>query len=316
MPRLLRCPTAQRAGSPFALFSLLIAATAALVWCTASSAADAATPATVLPPINQPPTQDQLPGKIVWHDLVTPNLDLAKHFYGTLFGWTYQDIARSGSLYTVAYSEGQPVAGLGQPTDRANGRRPMWITYLSVASVANARSQIEAGGGHVLYGPRRFPDRGTQAVSVDPNGAIFGVMRSTSGDPPDMLADPGQWIWSALLATDPGPEAGFYQNLCGFEVYPSEERQDHLILASGDYARASVNRLWAGAAVPHPHWLPFLRVDNVDKTVAEATAEGGRVLVAPHTDPRGQKVALLSDPTGAPVGIMEWNDASAEGGPK
>ncbi|MFL7868771.1 MAG: hypothetical protein AB8I58_08085, partial [Anaerolineales bacterium] len=28
-----------------------------------------------------------LPGKVVWHDLVTPDLDKSRAFYGELFGW-------------------------------------------------------------------------------------------------------------------------------------------------------------------------------------------------------------------------------------
>jgi len=38
------------------------------------------------------------------------------------------------------------------------------------------------------------------------------------------------------------------------------------------------------------------------------------VLVEPHADRHGGKVAVIADPTGAPVGLMEWsaNDSKEE----
>jgi len=49
---------------------------------------------------------------------------------------------------------------------------------------------------------------------------------------------------------------------------------------------------------------------------ASAAALGGRVLVEPHTDRQGNMVAVVADPTGAPVGLMEWSDSGAVGGVK
>ena len=46
-----------------------------------------------LPPIQSPPTKEHHPGKVIWVDLVTPDLDGAKRFYGGLFGWTFRDVA-------------------------------------------------------------------------------------------------------------------------------------------------------------------------------------------------------------------------------
>ena len=40
---------------------------------------------------------------------------------------------------------------------------------------------------------------------------------------------------------------------------------------------------------------------------------GGSVLVPPHVDRHGGKLAVIADPSGAPFGVMEWNDADALG---
>ncbi len=45
-----------------------------------------------LPALNSPPSDEHHPGKMVWADLVTPDLAAAEKFYGGLFGWTFQRI--------------------------------------------------------------------------------------------------------------------------------------------------------------------------------------------------------------------------------
>jgi hypothetical protein len=50
-----------------------------------------------LPPLNDPPTGTRLPGKFVWVDLLTPDVERAGAFCGKLFGWTFRnssDVAR------------------------------------------------------------------------------------------------------------------------------------------------------------------------------------------------------------------------------
>ncbi len=64
----------------------------------------------------------------------------------------------------------------------------------------------------------------------------------------------------------------------------------------------------------HPHWLNYVRVDSAAASVAKATSMGGRVLVEPHADRHGGMLAIIADPAGAPVGLMEWtaNDTKVE----
>ena len=48
---------------------------------------------------------------------------------------------------------------------------------------------------------------------------MFAVLASTSGDPPDVLAAPGEWIWSSLITSDADADAAFYQALFDYEVF-------------------------------------------------------------------------------------------------
>jgi predicted enzyme related to lactoylglutathione lyase len=163
-----------------------------------------------------------------------------------------------------------------------------------------------------------YGGRGRQAVFSDPDGAVFAVLDSSSGDPGDYLAEPGEWIWSSLLAKNPDAAAKFYQHIFGYDVFdlPSTDGLEHLVLSNEDYARAGVNALPADKLHRRSHWLNFVRVEDTVETVRKAVALGGRVLVEPHLDRHGGKVALLADPAGAPFGILEWTAADSQVEPR
>jgi uncharacterized protein len=177
---------------------------------------------------------------------------------------------------------------------------------------------VSQHGGKVLFEPRSFPNRGREAVFADPQGAVFAVLASTSGDPPDVLAAPGEWIWSSLITSDPDAGAGFYQTLFNYDVFelPADKGTEHLLLASDNYARASVKSLPASTQNVHPHWLDFVRVEDAGKMAAKVVSLGGRVLVEPRIDRHGGKVAVVADPLGAPFGLLEWPSTESKQVPR
>jgi predicted enzyme related to lactoylglutathione lyase len=279
-----------------------------------------AAPATfVLPPLVQPASSEHHAGKVIWADLVTPDLAGAKRFYGELFGWSFNDIHTGDSEYSVALLDGRPVGGLFQRAVRSGEQRqPAWLTFISVRDVSEAERNILAHGGKLLSPPRIYANRGRQAVFADPQGAVFAVLQSSSGDPQDVLADPGEWIWSSVMTRDPDTDAAFYQNVFGYEAFeiPSDDGSTHILLSTDDYARASLNALPAGTAKRHPHWLNFVRVTSATDMAARVEALGGRVLVKPFPDRHGGLVAVVADPAGAPFGLLEWTDADSKEGAK
>jgi len=146
---------------------------AALVYTAATTAVHAALDAAVvLPPLTQPASGEHHVGKVVWADLVTPDLDAAKRFYGALFGWTFRDVPGDRN-YALALLDGEPVAGLFQralPTGQS--KQPAWLTFIAVRDVDAAQQVALQQGGKVLYKSHYYPKRGRQAVLADPDGAI------------------------------------------------------------------------------------------------------------------------------------------------
>lgn len=265
-----------------------------------------------LPPLTNVEGSPRLPGKFVWADLVTDDVAAARKFYSQLFGWTFRDLGG----YAIAANDERPLAGIFQRARPADANaKPRWFGYLSVASVAQAEKIVTNSGGKVLAAPQKLPARGEQAVFADAEGAIFGVVKSSAGDPGDFQPEPGDWIWMQLMSREASKAAEFYRAVGGYEVIANTttNRVSDYVLTSKGYARATVATIPAGNEAVRPNWLPFVRVKSVAESVARARQLGGRVLIEPKPERFDGKVAVIADPTGAAIGVLEWSEELLKG---
>jgi predicted enzyme related to lactoylglutathione lyase len=266
-----------------------------------------------LPPLTTVQGSPRLPGKFVWADLVTDDALVAQKFYSALFGWSFYDYGG----YFIGMNDDRPLCGMFQrprPKDRV--AEPRWFGYISVASVQRAQRAVVKAGGRVLAAPKTMSKRGEQAVFADAEGAVFGVVRSSSGDPEDFLAEPGDWIWIQLLSRDALKASEFYRAVGGYEIVENtnSNRLSDYVLVSEGYARATVRTIQTPSAKVQPTWLPFVRVKNVGESVALAKQLGGKALIEPKPEVIDGKVAVIADPTGAAIGILEWQAGMLKGG--
>jgi predicted enzyme related to lactoylglutathione lyase len=270
-----------------------------------------------LPPLNDPPTNTRLPGKFVWVDLVTPDVDRAEAFYGKLFGWTFRKIGNGDSAYTLAFLGEEPMGGVVQliakPGERKQAR---WIGFISVPNVSEAQRLVLSQGGKVLVSARSLPRRGDLAVFADREGTIFGVMSSSTGDVEDFLTEMGDWIWAQFLSREGGKAASFYAAIGQSTVLeaPKPNGSKRWFLVSQGYARASILEISPNRLDARPGWLGYVRVPDVSSTVALAEKLGGRVLVSPRPGLFDDKVALIADPSGAVFGVLQWDPIGSEEG--
>ena len=289
------------------------AAVATAVLCVAANSEAAERPA--LPPLTNLSGSPRLPGKFVWADLVTDDALAAQKFYTALFGWKFYDYGG----YLIGRNDDRPMCGMFQrPRPADPNAKPRWLGYISVGNVERAKEAVTKAGGRVLATPQKMPKRGEQAVFADPEGALFGVIRSSAGDPQDFLADPGDWIWIQLLSRDGRKAAEFYRAVGGYTIVENNEtnKLSDYVLTSEGYARATVRTIRTDDARLRPTWLPFVRVKNVGESVALTKQLGGKVWIEPTPDLFDGKVAVIADPTGAAIGILEWPEGLEKGGQK
>jgi predicted enzyme related to lactoylglutathione lyase len=117
------------------------------------------------------------PGTVGWNELMTPDTEKAKAFYGSLFGWTPEAQPAADFVYTTFRVGTDGVGGM-MPMEgpQWEGVPPHWMQYFTVAdcdaTVASARSL----GAEVIVGPMDVPNIGRFAGLKDPTGAHFSVM--------------------------------------------------------------------------------------------------------------------------------------------
>ena len=267
------------------------------------------------PPIVDPPTGTHTPGRFVWGDLVTSDVAAAAGFYGKVFGWTFETYGGDDDrdTYTLALADGLPIGGLVFDQRAMKGKTPSarWIGLISVADVKASTAAVTAGGGQVVYAPVMLGERGETAVFKDPEGVVFGVVNSKNGDPPDYAGDVNEWYWVDLWTSDVEKAATFYRAVVGYETMPiaDDGPRSGLRLLSGGFARAGI--MQKQDKNTSSTWLPYIRVADATASAEAAKAAGGKVLLEPLAMNRAT-VAIIADPTGAPVGIVQLSAPEAQ----
>ncbi|HUL12493.1 MAG TPA: VOC family protein [Methylococcaceae bacterium] len=115
-------------------------------------------------------------GAFSWCELLTTDVDAAKRFYGTLFGWTLEDVNMTGTTYTLVKTGEQGIGGIMQTPPQAAGAPPHWGAYVTVDDVdATAGKAVELGA-KICVPPTDIPNVGRFCVLQDPQGAAISVI--------------------------------------------------------------------------------------------------------------------------------------------
>jgi hypothetical protein len=265
------------------------------------------------PAITASPTGVEIPGKVVWLDLLTDDLEVSKRFYGQLFGWSFAPVDGVTNYVTIRL-DGEPIGGMLEIEPKKHGDRvAQWLSYISVADVDDAVALYEKHGGELHYGPLDIPGRGRAALVTDAQGAYVALLRSSTGDPPDG-AIPGErdFMWVDYIADDTDAAAEFLSTAFGWksELRYSTERGDYFVFSQGDEPRAGmIKNPWEHV---RPNWLPYVRVGNADDAVKRAEQLGGTVVLAPREDVRNGSVGIVLDPSGAGLVLQKYPFEEAE----
>ncbi len=269
-----------------------------------------------VPSLTPAPTGEQLTGKFVWHDLFTHDLKGAIKFYNGVFGWLFVDTSSHGIQVKTIIRDGVPIANAVEISlSKREKYESLWLSYMSVPDVDTAVKLARQHGGSAYRQARNFPDRGRIAIITDSAGAIFGLVRSPSGDPLDPFNRINNFIGSELWTTDLEKAADMYIDLGGYELSLVElgaaDRKYHL-LTKNSVPRAGIVKIpWDNVK---PNWIPYIAVQDVMATIARVEALGGRLLIKPPEEKVESPLAIVADPSGAVFGIQQVSSLRTEGG--
>ncbi len=261
----------------------------------------------IVPPITKTPTNNKLTGKIVWHDLLTDDVNSVKSFYGGLFGWKFDNGGDPDAVYTTILFNGNPIGGIIHLVnkDGETNYASQWMEYISVGDVDVVFQEVKKQNCKVYKEPFDIKHRGRIAVFDDTRGALIAIVNSSTGDPDDVEVEYNNWFWNELWTDDLNNSIEFYKSLFGYslEEYKTQSGDDYIILRTEERRRAGVLKIPFEDV--KPNWLPFVAVKDVNKVESKVEELGGKILVASEGI-IGNEAAIITDPSGAVFTIHNW----------
>lgn len=247
-------------------------------------------------------------GRFVWRELLTPDVEKSKKFYGALLGWKFEEVpmpgAGAGATYTLVDNGDRQIGGI---FDLKNIPMPgvpsHWEVYVSVPNVDEAATAAPANGGTVYVPPTDIPNVGRFAGIFDAQGAATTAFKSEKGDPEPYDRPPlGAFCWEQLNTSDLAAAKKFYAKLYGWQAEPFAGGGDIETFKAGDAPVASLMK--APEGVP-PHWLTYVVVDKLADARAKVESLGGKVMMPEIKVPTVGTIAVVADDVGAFIGLFE-----------
>ena len=114
-----------------------------------------------------------LQGTPSWIEHSCSDQDVAKQFYGGLFGWTFRD-DEDGQGYR--YAQTPAADSIQGGVFDTGGKVPSYaVFYIRVDDVDEVARKAGTAGGKVLVPPTAVPNGLRFALLTDPSGGQFGV---------------------------------------------------------------------------------------------------------------------------------------------
>ena len=125
--------------------------------------------------------------KVVHFEIPADDLDRAKNFYGSVFGWELQTMPMNEGEYTsVKTTDIDEQTQLPTEPGAINGgmfvrdeRVTSPVITIDVDGIDDALKQIEAEGGTTVAPRTAIPGMGAFAYFKDPEGNVLGLWETT-----------------------------------------------------------------------------------------------------------------------------------------
>ena len=140
-----------------------------------------------------------------------------------------------------------------------------------------------------------------KALAKDPAGTFFGLWQPTGHRGFEVFGEAGAPVYHQLTIRDYTTALDFYRTLFDWQLETVSDTDEFRYSTANFNGEALVGIMDGGTCMPDgvpSSWDFFLGSDDVDKTVALITDNGGSVIRGAEDTPYG-RLAAVADPTGA-----------------
>jgi predicted enzyme related to lactoylglutathione lyase len=243
--------------------------------------------------------------KPIWIEHTATDLDGAKTFYKSLFGWETQELGPEAGNYAFFNLNGQMVGGVGPPQGESPEQPATWMPYVGTEDVDASLEAIKQNGGDIVVGGMDVLDTGRFGVFRDPGGAVLGLWQPKTMSGFRVENQPGAFGWFELNTPDLDTAKRFYGTVFGWTTKDSEGPPPYTEWqVDGDSIGGALTIGEQMSADTPPFWMTYFVSEDVDATATKATELGGKVMTGPMEYPGG-RFAIIQDPQGrVPFGVI------------
>lgn len=117
-------------------------------------------------------------GTFAWAALTTPDIEQAKQFYSSLFGWTIAAIDPDPTGHLRISNGEEPIGAITPLPPEHDLIPPHWLVYFAVSDCEAAAAKAEHLTAKFHLRPTVIPHVGRVAILSDPEGAAFALVQS------------------------------------------------------------------------------------------------------------------------------------------
>lgn len=128
----------------------------------------------------QGPKAKQTGANIVWFEIPADNVERAKSFYSSLFGWKIEKFPGPMEYWHIdtGGSDDSPDGGLMK---RPQPQQQGITNYINVASVDQFAARVQKLGGKICMPKTPVPQMGYFAICQDPENNTFALWERNEG---------------------------------------------------------------------------------------------------------------------------------------
>jgi len=255
-----------------------------------------------------------MPNPFLFHEIITPDPEALCEFYQQIFAWrTELAIDNDVPFFLVYYGDYDvPIAVLSKDLG-LTAVKPGAHSYIEVDSVDDFESRAADLGGAVVMrkivsvlNGWKFP----LAVIADPQGNEVGVMEPITyqGDPVEPLLSPIKF--NEIISENPSLLArDFYRELFDWQIENGGTDQEPFYTINTGQTQTPQGGIAETSDKPGYNKLTsfYIEVDDVDTTLENISASGGRVAMPNTQVPLGDglvNIAMFTDPQNNQIGLI------------